>query len=81
MFVSATFKQVVPTSVNDPGMFQNLVDSANIYGIDAYPVSFNCSNPTFWRDIPTGWRTDHKSITPEIPFLFPEYVHTDARNI
>ncbi|KAF9465368.1 glycoside hydrolase family 35 protein [Collybia nuda] len=64
---------VVPTSVNDPGMFQNLVDSANIYGIDAYPVSFNCSNPTFWRDIPTAWRTYHKSVTPSIPFFFPEF--------
>ncbi|GLB41157.1 putative beta-galactosidase [Lyophyllum shimeji] len=64
---------VVPTMVNDPGMFRNLVDATDIYGIDAYPVSFNCSNPTFWRDIPTTWRTYHESVTPEIPFMFPEF--------
>ncbi|KAG6916276.1 hypothetical protein DXG01_007562 [Tephrocybe rancida] len=64
---------VVPTMVNDPGMFRNLVDSADIYGIDAYPVTFNCADPTFWRDIPTTWRTYHESVTPEIPFMFPEF--------
>ncbi|KAG6868403.1 hypothetical protein C0993_003639 [Termitomyces sp. T159_Od127] len=30
---------VVPTMVNDAGEFRNLVDSVDIYGIDAYPVS------------------------------------------
>ncbi|KAG6901783.1 hypothetical protein C0995_008029 [Termitomyces sp. Mi166 len=38
-FNSPTESQEVPTMVNDPGQFQNLVDSADIYGIDAYPVS------------------------------------------
>lgn len=64
---------VVPTMVNDPGMFRNLVDAADIYGIDAYPVSFNCSNPSVWRDIPTTWRTYHESVTPEMPFMFPDW--------
>ncbi|KAF5381591.1 hypothetical protein D9615_005535 [Tricholomella constricta] len=64
---------VVPTMVNDPGMYRNLVDSADIYGIDAYPVTFDCSNPSVWRDIPTTWRTYHESVTPEIPFMFPEF--------
>ncbi|KAG6849248.1 hypothetical protein H0H93_010062 [Arthromyces matolae] len=59
---------VVPTMVNDPGMYQNLVDSADIYGFDAYPV-----NPSVWRDVPTTWRTYHESVVPEIPFMFPEY--------
>lgn len=30
---------MVPTSVNDAGLFQNLVHETNIYTIDAYPVS------------------------------------------
>ncbi|KAG5721683.1 putative beta-galactosidase A [Termitomyces sp. T112] len=64
---------VVPTVINDSGEFQNLVDSADIYGIDAYPVTFNCADPTAWKDIPTTWRTYHESVTPEIPFMFPEF--------
>ncbi|KAG6828113.1 hypothetical protein H0H92_009165 [Tricholoma furcatifolium] len=64
---------VVPTDVNDPGEYQNLVDSANIYGIDAYPNSLNCASPETWRTVPTTWRSYHEEVTPEIPFMFPEF--------
>ncbi|EIN12193.1 glycoside hydrolase family 35 protein [Punctularia strigosozonata HHB-11173 SS5] len=64
---------VVPTMDNDPGMYRNLVDSTNIYGFDAYPLSFDCSNPTRWRDIPTTWRSYHESVTPDEPFMIPEF--------
>ncbi|KAF5347162.1 hypothetical protein D9758_011102 [Tetrapyrgos nigripes] len=65
---------VVPTSHNDAGLFQNLLDIPDIYGFDAYPLTLSgCTTPEVWRDLPTNWRSYHEQVTPEIPLLIPEY--------
>ncbi|KAJ3574796.1 hypothetical protein NP233_g1522 [Leucocoprinus birnbaumii] len=65
---------VVPTSVNDPGLFRNLVNETNIYTIDAYPVGIMaCATPHTWRDIPTTWRPYHEAVMPGTPFMFTEF--------
>ncbi|KAH7092839.1 glycoside hydrolase family 35 protein [Auriculariales sp. MPI-PUGE-AT-0066] len=65
---------IIPTMDNDPGMYQNLVHEVDIYGFDAYPVSFNCGNPGTWRDTPSpNWRPYHESVFPDSPLYFPEF--------
>ncbi|TRM62987.1 glycoside hydrolase superfamily [Schizophyllum amplum] len=71
---------VVPTMVNDAGMYKNIVNEANIYGIDAYPNGWTCigdlSWPTAaagWEKGPAAWRTYHENVMPDTPFMFPEF--------
>ncbi|EJD44926.1 hypothetical protein AURDEDRAFT_64886 [Auricularia subglabra TFB-10046 SS5] len=65
---------VIPTTDNDPGLFRNLVDAVDVYGIDAYPVGFDCSTPSVWRATPSpAWRPYHESVNPQEPFFFPEF--------
>ncbi|KAF7307336.1 Beta-galactosidase [Mycena indigotica] len=74
---------VVPTFVNDPGEFQNLVNDTDLYAIDAYPLSAsNCgnANPAIWRDIVTNWRSYFDSVVPGKPHFFPEFQGGSADN-
>ncbi|CAK7244442.1 MAG: hypothetical protein STHCBS139747_005981 [Sporothrix thermara] len=71
---------VVPFIDNDnlaegywaPGTGEGAVD---IYGIDAYPVRYDCSQPDVWPTIrwPTGWQTLHAKQSPSTPFAIPEF--------
>ncbi|KAJ6472283.1 glycoside hydrolase family 35 protein [Mycena vitilis] len=74
---------VVPTFVNDPGEFNNLVNDTDLYGIDAYPLSSsNCGNadPAVWRDIVTTWRPYFDATVPGKPHFFPEFQGGSADN-
>ncbi|KXN92303.1 putative beta-galactosidase A [Leucoagaricus sp. SymC.cos] len=75
--LQATFRDagiVVPTSVNDPGLFRNLANETNIYTIDAYPIGLSaCATPHTWRDIPVNWRPYHEEVMPGTPFMFTEF--------
>ncbi|KAJ6549188.1 glycoside hydrolase superfamily [Mycena sp. CBHHK59/15] len=64
---------VVPTSANDAGLFRNLINEPDIYAIDQYPLSFDCTNPTRWRDLTTQWRTYHETVMSNVPLYIPEY--------
>ncbi|CAK7217880.1 hypothetical protein SCUCBS95973_003297 [Sporothrix curviconia] len=71
---------VVPFIDNDnealgywaPGTGLGAVD---IYGIDAYPVRYDCSQPDVWPTIrwPTNWQTLHQEQSPSTPFSIPEF--------
>ncbi|CAK7215511.1 hypothetical protein SBRCBS47491_002506 [Sporothrix bragantina] len=71
---------VVPFIDNDnlalgywaPGTGLGEVD---IYGIDAYPVRYDCSQPDVWPTIrwPTNWQTLHEEQSPSTPFSIPEF--------
>lgn len=71
---------VVPFINNDnlalgywaPGTGLGAVD---IYGIDAYPVRYDCSQPDVWPTYrwPTNWQTLHNEQSPSTPFSIPEF--------
>ncbi|EJU05035.1 glycoside hydrolase family 35 protein [Dacryopinax primogenitus] len=67
---------VVPLTYNDPGMGDNFAHgpgSVDIYGLDSYPQSFDCSNPYVWNPVVTNYYTYHMQTSPEEPFYIPEF--------
>ena len=70
---------VVPYVVNDdndgnfaPGSGLAAVD---IYGIDAYPLGFDCANPNTWPAgaLQTDLTSTHEEYSPLTPFSFIEF--------
>lgn len=57
---------------NRPGTGAGEVD---IYGYDAYPLGFDCSNPTYWRSdaLPVDYHEVHMRNSPNTPFLINEF--------
>ncbi|KAH6669703.1 family 35 glycosyl hydrolase [Plectosphaerella plurivora] len=49
--------------------------SVDIYGFDAYPLGFDCWNPTVWPEngLPTDWLARHRQITTTSPFTIVEF--------
>lgn len=71
---------VVPLISNDQspqGIFApgNGTGSVDIYGHDAYPLGFDCTNPYWWRDesFPTNFRTLHEQQSPTTPYSLVEF--------
>ncbi|KAF2199152.1 hypothetical protein GQ43DRAFT_433640 [Delitschia confertaspora ATCC 74209] len=70
----------VPFVVNDntvsgyfaPGTGVGAVD---IYGIDAYPLRWSCSDPSVWPTYrwPTNWQLMHQQQSPTSPFSIIEF--------
>ncbi|KAJ5082234.1 hypothetical protein N7532_011277 [Penicillium argentinense] len=70
----------VPLIVNDnkalgywaPGSGLGAMD---IYGIDAYPLRYDCGNPTFWPTyrFPYNWQVLHEEQSPKTPFAIAEF--------
>ncbi|OLN85748.1 putative beta-galactosidase A 2 [Colletotrichum chlorophyti] len=61
-----------PLGHNAPGTG---IGAAEIYGHDAYPLGFDCGNPTFWPpdQLPTNYRSLHLSQSPNTPFSLIEF--------
>ncbi|KDQ50498.1 glycoside hydrolase family 35 protein [Jaapia argillacea MUCL 33604] len=67
---------VVPLTYNDPGEGKNFVNgtgAVDIYGLDSYPQSFDCSNPTVWDSVVTNYYDYHMGTNPSQPFYIPEF--------
>ena len=49
--------------------------SVDIYGIDAYPMRYDCAHPHIWPNVrfPRDWQTFHKEQSPSTPFAIPEF--------
>ncbi|KAJ5706029.1 hypothetical protein N7536_001718 [Penicillium majusculum] len=70
----------VPSIVNDnlvmgyfaPGSGKGAVD---IYAIDAYPMRYDCANPTVWPTyrFPYDWQVTHQWQSPTTPFAIAEF--------
>ncbi|KAJ5951939.1 uncharacterized protein N7479_010352 [Penicillium vulpinum] len=70
----------VPSIVNDnlvmgyfaPGSGQGAVD---IYAIDAYPMRYDCANPSVWPTyrFPYDWQVTHRQQSPTTPFAIAEF--------
>ncbi|KAI1654864.1 glycoside hydrolase family 35 protein [Daldinia decipiens] len=71
---------VIPQMVNDhlyqgnwaPGSGMGETD---LYGIDAYPLRYDCANPDIWPKIrwPENWQTMHQKYSPNTPFFVAEF--------
>ncbi|KXL47480.1 MAG: glycoside hydrolase family 35 protein [Acidomyces sp. 'richmondensis'] len=71
---------VVPLTFNDdaqagiwaPGTGLGSVD---VYGIDSYPLGFDCADPLSWQyaSLPENWQIDQKSWSPTTPFTIFEF--------
>ncbi|KAL1748893.1 glycoside hydrolase family 35 protein [Schizophyllum fasciatum] len=67
---------VVPTTYNDPGQGENFINgtgAVDLYGLDAYPARFDCSNPTVWNNVTTNYHSYHERVNPWQPFYSPEF--------
>ncbi|CAO3669777.1 unnamed protein product [Umbelopsis vinacea] len=67
----------VPFTFNDPwtgNHFATGEGAVDIYGWDAYPVGFDCSNPSVWPSSdPTNYRSYHAGVNPDEPMALYEY--------
>ncbi|KAH9838166.1 putative beta-galactosidase E [Teratosphaeria destructans] len=71
---------VVPFISNDnkalgywaPGTGEGSVD---VYGIDAYPMRYDCAHPDIWPTyrFPRDWDTLHQNTSPSTPFVIAEF--------
>ncbi|KAF5348545.1 hypothetical protein D9756_009580 [Leucocoprinus leucothites] len=67
---------VVPLTYNDPGQGRNFINgtgAVDLYGLDAYPQGFDCSNPTVWRGVPTNFHQYHTDVNPSQAWYIPEF--------
>ncbi|KAH6653217.1 putative beta-galactosidase E [Truncatella angustata] len=71
---------VVPQMVNDhlnqgnwaPGTG---LGESELYGIDAYPMRYDCAHPDVWPKIrwPENWQILHEKYSPNTPFFVAEF--------
>ncbi|KAL4888053.1 putative beta-galactosidase E [Aspergillus ambiguus] len=71
---------VVPLAVNDNlnmGYFApgTGLGELEIYGIDAYPMRYDCGNPYVWPTyrFPRDWQLTHQENSPSTPFAIMEF--------
>ncbi|KAI0632367.1 glycoside hydrolase superfamily [Trametes polyzona] len=67
---------VVPLTYNDPDELRNYINgtgAVDIYGMDAYPQAFDCSNPSHWRPVVTNYHEYHIKNNPSQPWYMPEF--------
>ncbi|KAG4032424.1 hypothetical protein MFRU_007g03270 [Monilinia fructicola] len=71
---------VVPFVVNDNLNMGNFapgsgVGEVDLYGIDAYPMRYDCSNPYIWPTyrFPKTWEITHSNYSPSTPFAIGEF--------
>ncbi|KAL4244519.1 glycosyl hydrolase 35 family protein [Abortiporus biennis] len=67
---------VIPLTYNDPGEGRNFINgtgAVDIYGLDAYPQGFDCSNPRVWNPVQTNYHQYHTQNNPSQPWYMPEF--------
>ena len=49
--------------------------SVDIYGIDTYPMRYDCAHPHIWPNVrfPRDWQIFHEQQSPTTPFSIPEF--------
>ncbi|KIY43874.1 glycoside hydrolase family 35 protein [Fistulina hepatica ATCC 64428] len=67
----------VPLTYNDPGPLSNFINgsgAADLYGLDSYPVRFDCSNPHLWPgNVSVGLHRYHQRVNHWQPLYIPEF--------
>ncbi|KIJ38578.1 glycoside hydrolase family 35 protein [Sphaerobolus stellatus SS14] len=67
---------VVPFTYNDPGMGENFINgtgAVDLYGMDAYPQRYDCTDPLIWQPVPPGYHDYHMEVNPSQPWFLPEF--------
>ncbi|RDX44130.1 hypothetical protein OH76DRAFT_1409386 [Lentinus brumalis] len=67
---------IVPLTYNDPNereSFINGTGAVDLYGMDAYPQRFDCSDPKTWYPVATNYHAYHTRVNPSQPWYMPEY--------
>ncbi|KAF2429679.1 glycoside hydrolase family 35 protein [Tothia fuscella] len=82
-YVNQQFRKagiVVPLVNNDPAMKGYFAPGSglgevDIYGTDAYPLRYNCAQPSIWPKtrVPIDWQIIHRQQSPTTPFAILEY--------
>ncbi|CAD6931781.1 unnamed protein product [Tilletia controversa] len=63
----------VPITYNDIGQQNSFVDIVDLWGLDSYPLGFDCSHPDKWQQIPDDYLARHERTNPDQPFMIPEW--------
>jgi len=63
----------VPITYNDIGDQNSFVDIVDLWGLDSYPLGFDCSHPEKWQQIPDDYLARHERTNPDEPFIIPEW--------
>ncbi|KAJ7885789.1 glycoside hydrolase family 35 protein [Mycena olivaceomarginata] len=61
---------------NDPFSGSNFINgtgAVDLYGIDTYPLGFDCTNPDDWNPLPTNYQAYHEQVNPSQAWFLPEY--------
>ncbi|KAK0564485.1 hypothetical protein OC844_001686 [Tilletia horrida] len=58
---------------NDIGQQNSFVDIVDLWGLDSYPLGFDCSHPEKWQQIPDDYLARHERTNPNEPFIIPEW--------
>ena len=72
----ASIVLICDRTYNDPGEGRNFINgtgSVDIYGMDAYPQRFDCSNPEVWNPVVSNYHQYHSEVNPSQPWYMPEY--------
>ncbi|KAI8454681.1 glycoside hydrolase superfamily [Phakopsora pachyrhizi] len=67
---------IAPLTFNDAGMELNFVrgqGSVDIYGLDSYPQSFNCSEPDYWKPVVENYAAYQEGLKLDSPLFIPEF--------
>jgi hypothetical protein len=66
----------VPLTFNDAyqgGNFAHGPGKVDIYGVDDYPLGFDCSHPDVWVPVRTNYDDFHRTTNPDQPLYIPEF--------
>ncbi|QRW12333.1 glycoside hydrolase family 35 protein [Ceratobasidium sp. AG-Ba] len=66
----------IPITYNDfwpSGRYASGAAKVDLYGWDAYPLGFDCSNPSKWNEVGTNYDNYHQNINPAEPLYLAEF--------
>ncbi|QRV97776.1 glycoside hydrolase family 35 protein [Ceratobasidium sp. AG-Ba] len=75
----------IPITYNDfwpSGRYASGAAKVDLYGWDAYPLGFDCSDPSKWNEVGTNYDNYHQNINPAEPlYLAGKYGGTNWGNL
>ncbi|KAG8731749.1 hypothetical protein FRC10_001462 [Ceratobasidium sp. 414] len=66
----------IPITYNDfwpSGRYASGAAKVDLYGWDAYPLGFDCTNPSKWNEVDVNYDTYHQNVNPAEPLYLAEF--------
>ncbi|CAE6491515.1 unnamed protein product, partial [Rhizoctonia solani] len=66
----------IPITYNDfwpSGRYASGAAKVDLYGWDAYPLGFDCTNPSVWKEVDANMDAYHQNANPAEPLYLAEY--------